>query len=74
MKKQGIININGEYKDIDLIESKQPKANFLSGYGSKIPTGYKVNFQNRLYRIYATCYSNNASLWFINKGKKYFVM
>ena len=74
MLKQGIININGVYQDIDLIETKLPRTNFISGYGSKIPTGYKVNFQNRLYRIYATCYSNNASLWFISKGKKYFVM
>jgi len=74
MKKQGIININGVYQDIDLIECENPRSNSLSGYGSKIPTGYKVNFNNKLYRIYATCYSNSASLWFISKGQKYFVM
>ena len=39
MKKQGIININDVYQDIDLIECENPRSNFLSGYGSKIPTG-----------------------------------
>ena len=44
-----------------------------SGYGAKIPTRLMIIFENRLRRIYTTCYGNAASDWFIYKGKKIFV-
>lgn len=44
-----------------------------SGYGSKLTTQRKINFNGKLYRIYATCYSNVASNWFTVKGQKIFV-
>jgi len=43
------------------------------GYGSKITTIYKVPFNGRLYRVYATCFSNVASHWILSKGKKLFI-
>jgi len=39
-----------------------------TGYGSKIPTEYKVKHNNRLKRVYCCIYSNIGSL-FIMQGK-----
>ncbi len=44
-----------------------------TGYGAKLTSPYKINFENRLYRLYATCYSNNGSTWFKVRGQKIFV-
>jgi len=44
-----------------------------TGYGGKLTTTLKINFNDKLYRIYCTCYSNNGSCWFIAKGRKIFV-
>jgi hypothetical protein len=41
-----------------------------SGYGQKITTIYKVPHNGRLYRVYATCFSNCASHWIMSKGEK----
>ena len=43
------------------------------GYGDKIPTDWRIHFNNRYYRVYATCYSNVASHWFVANGKKIFI-
>lgn len=43
------------------------------GYGSKIVTNRVVKIKNRFHRIYATCFSNVASHWFIFQGNKIFV-
>lgn len=43
-----------------------------SGYGARLATTHKVNYQNRLYRVYCTCYGNAGSLWIQTKqGKLY---
>lgn len=44
-----------------------------SGYGAKLNSGLKINFNGCLYRIYHTCYSNVGSAWFMAKGVKYIV-
>jgi len=44
-----------------------------TGYGRRLNTGRKINFNGKLYRLYATCFSNNASVWFTAKGTKIFV-
>ena len=44
-----------------------------TGYGRKLTTSLKINFNDKLYRIYCTCYSNNGSTWFTVKGHKIFV-
>jgi hypothetical protein len=45
----------------------------LSGYGAKIATSYVVRFAHttRKHRVYATCYSNQASFWVLIGGDKY---
>lgn len=44
-----------------------------SGYGVKLTSPYKINFNGKLYRIYTACYSNSGSNYFITKGRKIFV-
>lgn len=44
-----------------------------SGYGRKLNSGFKINFNGKMYRIYVTQFSNAASFWFISKGRKIFV-
>lgn len=44
-----------------------------SGYGARLNSGYFIQFCNRFYRIYVTCYGNAGSCWFKTKGRKIFV-
>ena len=44
-----------------------------SGYGAKLTSSNKIMFEGKPYRLYATCYSNAASIWFTVKGRKIFV-
>ncbi len=44
-----------------------------TGYGAKLTTGYKINFNGKLFRVYCTCYGNAGSCWFISRGRKIFV-
>ncbi len=44
-----------------------------SGYGPKLNSGYMINFNGKLYRVYITQFSNAGSAWFEAKGKKYWV-
>lgn len=44
-----------------------------SGYGKRLNTGLKINYCGKLYRIYATCFSNVASCWFTVRGRKIYV-
>lgn len=43
----------------------------VSGYGAKLTTEWLVPFNNRFYRVYSTCFSNCATLWFTANGKTY---
>ena len=52
---------------------KQGLSQTASGYGAKLTTYYKINFEGKLYRLYNTCFSNAGSTWFKTKGKKIFV-
>ena len=42
----------------------------VTGYGTKITTIWKIPHLDRLYRVYATCFSNCASHWILAKGEK----
>lgn len=42
-----------------------------TGYGGKLTTRYKIAFNGKKYRVYATCISNCTSLWFTASGKRY---
>lgn len=44
----------------------------VTGYGKKLTTRHKVEFEGKKRRIYCTCFSNSGSLWFTANGKKYF--
>lgn len=44
-----------------------------SGYGRKLNSGFKIHFDGKLRRLYATCYSNAASVWFEFKGQTVYV-
>ena len=44
-----------------------------TGYGAKLTTRYKIEFEGKQRRIYCTQYSNSGSLWFMSKGKKYYI-
>ena len=65
-------------ESVDLIESplvwqKLGLQQTASGYGAKLTTQYKAPFNGKQYRVYATCFSNAATLWFKAKGKRYTV-
>ena len=32
-----------------------------SGYGSEVPTRYKIKYYNRWYRVYSYCHSNTST-------------
>lgn len=41
-----------------------------TGYGSKLPTRYKVFFDNRWYRVYSVCFSNVSTEYIVSRGDK----
>jgi hypothetical protein len=44
-----------------------------TGYGKRLNSGLKIQFNGKLYRIYITCFSNCGTAWFTAKGKRYSV-
>lgn len=44
-----------------------------SGYGRKLNSGLKIQFEGKIYRLYITQYGNAGSAWFTVKGRKIFV-
>jgi len=44
-----------------------------TGYGSKLMTSWKVKYNNRLYRVYAICFSNTATYYILSKGQRLFL-
>ena len=44
-----------------------------SGYGARLNTGRKIHYNGKLYRLYATCYGNSASVWFTVQGQRIYV-
>lgn len=56
---------------IDLMpHHKQGLSYTATGYGSKIPTQYKVKYNGRFYRVYCAIFSNIGTLYIISKGSK----
>lgn len=47
-----------------------PRNRSVSGYGSKLPTQYMVNWRNKWRRVYAICYSNASTLYIAHKNTK----
>jgi hypothetical protein len=50
------------------IDSKAPKSPSRTGYGSKLPTQYRIHYKGRWRRVYAICFSNVAT-FYIPDGK-----
>ncbi len=44
-----------------------------SGYGSKLTSEYKLSFNNRLYRVYHTCYGNTSSAYIIASKRRIYL-
>ena len=40
-----------------------------SGYGKKIPTRYKLRYNNRLYRIYGCWFSNVLTTYIVSRNR-----
>lgn len=45
-----------------------------SGYGSKLTSRYKIDYNGKLHRVYASCFGNAASHWFVSAGQKIFIL
>lgn len=52
---------------------KQGLQQTATGYGAKLMTRYKIAFNGKLYRVYATNYGNSGSMWFTVRGRKIFI-
>ncbi len=52
---------------------KQGLQQTSSGYGGKLTTSLKINFNGKIYRLYASCYGNASSTWFKAKGRTIYV-
>lgn len=52
---------------------KQGLQQTASGYGPKLTSPYKINFNGKLYRVYITHFSNAGSSWFKAQGRKIYV-
>lgn len=56
---------------IDLLDwQKRGLSYTASGYGSKIPTRYKVQWRGRWYRVYCRCYSNIGTCYIVSNGQE----
>lgn len=66
-----------DYEDKDLLYSplwyhKKGIMQTATGYGPKLTTVNKIRHNGRQYRVYASCFSNVASLYILTKqGKLY---
>lgn len=68
---------NGPFKTVqvqhkvdELYHHRRGLSYTASGYGSKIPTRYKLKFENRWYRVYCRIFSNIGSLYVIIRGER----
>jgi len=44
-----------------------------TGYGRNLTTRYMVAVSGKVYRVYASCCSNVATLWVTIKGQRYYL-
>lgn len=81
MKQFTAADVEGERIQVskgDLVDSppqwmKMGLQETASGYGRRLNTGKMIHYGGRLYRLYATCYSNAASVWFKTRGRTIWV-
>ena len=68
-----LTTIRGDLVDSPLDWQRLGLQQTATGYGAKLTTCWKIHFEGKLRRIYATCYGNAASCWFTFKGQRVFV-
>ncbi len=62
-----------ELLDAPLDWQKRGLQQTATGYGAKLTSRYKINFEGKLYRLYVTQYSNAGSTWFRVRGRTIYV-
>jgi len=67
------VDFPNDLKEVPLWHHKAGLQQTQSGYGSKLATRWKIHFEGKLWRIYATCFSNAVSHWFTVKGRTIYV-
>ena len=63
--------INCDREDLIVDELYHHKNNLqetASGYGNKLTTRYKINFNGRNYRVYCRCFSNSGTCYIVTKS------
>ena len=60
---------NADLVDAPLWWHQRGLSQTASGYGKALTTRWKIKHGGRLYRVYATCYSNCATHWFKVRGE-----
>ena len=57
------------------IRGEAPRNRSRTGYGSKIPTSYRVQVDGgrRWYRVYCICHSNVGSLYILPGGERRYI-
>lgn len=61
---------NGEFTYAPLWYHLQGLSQTASGYGSKLTSAYKTEYNGRLYRVYTMCWSNSGTSYIIVKGER----
>ena len=61
---------NGRLEYHPLWWHKQGLQQTASGYGAKLTSPHKTQFNGKLYRVYVMCYSNCGTAYIIVKGRK----
>lgn len=67
----GYKKINCDREDLIVDELYMHKNNLqetASGYGNKLTTRYKINFNGRNYRVYCRCFSNSGTCYIVTKS------
>jgi hypothetical protein len=62
-----------EMKEKMLWWQKRGLSQTSTGYGSKLTSTKMVRYNDRWYRVYVMCYSNNGSAYIITKGNMLFL-
>ena len=75
LRKWGSYEMIAELELIDapLWWHKRGLSYTASGYGAKIPTSRKVQYKNKLRRVYCSIYGNSGTCWIIVDGEKMIV-
>jgi len=68
-----LVTSRGDLIDSPLDWQKRGLQQTATGYGSKLTTTWKINFNGKIRRLYATCFGNAASVWFKVQGRTIYV-